>query len=63
MKILKFNAIWCSGCIVMKKIMKVLLLMELKKKNRLSLGPGEYFEILPFYIEKDNLIKGKIVST
>ncbi len=22
MKILKFNAIWCSGCIVMKKIMK-----------------------------------------
>lgn len=21
MKILKFNAIWCSGCIVMKKIM------------------------------------------
>ncbi len=22
MKILKFNAIWCSGCLVMKKIMK-----------------------------------------
>jgi len=22
MKILKFNAMWCSGCIVMKKIMK-----------------------------------------
>ena len=22
MKILKFSAIWCSGCIVMKKIMK-----------------------------------------
>lgn len=22
MKILKFNAIWCSGCIVMKKAMK-----------------------------------------
>ena len=22
MKILKFNAVWCSGCIVMKKIMK-----------------------------------------
>lgn len=22
MKILKFNAIWCSGCIVMKKIFK-----------------------------------------
>ena len=22
MKIIKFNAIWCSGCIVMKKIMK-----------------------------------------
>ena len=22
MKILKFNAIWCSGCIVMKKVMK-----------------------------------------
>ena len=22
MKILKFNAIWCSGCIIMKKIMK-----------------------------------------
>ena len=22
MKILKFNAIWCSGCLVMKKYMK-----------------------------------------
>ncbi len=22
MKIIKFNAMWCSGCIVMKKIMK-----------------------------------------
>ena len=22
MKILKFSAIWCSGCIIMKKIMK-----------------------------------------
>lgn len=22
MKILKFNAIWCSGCLIMKKIMK-----------------------------------------
>ena len=33
-----------------------------KKMYRLSPGPGEYFDILPYYIEKDNLIKGKTVA-
>ena len=33
-----------------------------KKKCRLGPGPGEYFDILPYYTEKDNLIKGKTVT-
>lgn len=72
MKILKFNAIWCSGCIVMKKIMKEIeqeypnieiesydydMDEEMVKKYNI----GEIIPVLVFLDENENEI-GRLIG-
>lgn len=72
MKILKFNAIWCSGCIVMKKIMKEIeelypnikiesydydMDQDLVKKWNI----GEIIPVLVFVDEQENEI-GRLIG-
>lgn len=72
MKILKFNAIWCSGCIVMKKIMKEIeeqypnitiesydydMDQDLVKKWNI----GEIIPVLVFLDEQENEI-GRLIG-
>ena len=72
MKILKFNAIWCSGCIVIKKIMKEIeqdypnikiesydydIDEEMVKKYNI----GDIIPVLVFLDENDNEI-GRLIG-
>lgn len=72
MKILKFNAIWCSGCIVMKKIMKEIEQeypnitiesydydMDEEMVNKYNIG--EIIPVLVFLDENENEI-GRLIG-
>lgn len=72
MKILKFNAIWCSGCIVMKKIMKEIetLYPEIKiesydydmdQEEVEKWNIGEIIPVLIFLDENNNEI-GRLIG-
>ena len=72
MKILKFNAIWCSGCIVMKKIMKEIetLYPEIKIESYdydmdeeivKKWNIGEIIPVLVFVDENNNEI-GRLIG-
>ena len=72
MQILKFNAIWCSGCIIMKRIMKEIEQeypniviesydydMDEEMVNKYNIG--DIIPVLVFLDEKENEI-GRLIG-
>ena len=50
--------------ILLKKVYERAIMNGFKKRKKISIGPGEYFDFLPYYIEKkefnkDNGLKAK----
>ena len=66
MKIIKIGAMWCSGCLIMNKVLKkieqkrnieiVSLDLDMDEEESLSYNPGDVLPVLIF-IDKDKEIK------
>lgn len=72
MKIIKFNAIWCSGCIVMKKIIKEIEELypnieiesydyDMDEEQAKKWNIGDIIPVLIF-VDKDNKELGRLIG-